>query len=364
MTDKTYRIAIIGVGGIATMHANAIKDLPNAELVAGSCRTKEKGEKFAADFDCKWYGDYLEMLDAEKPDVACIATPSGFHLEPVKACAQRGIQVICEKPLEITTDRVDQMGKIASDAGILLGGIFPSRFSALNNVVRDAVAEGRFGQISLGATYVPWWRDDAYYSPDRWQGTAALDGGGALINQSIHGIDALQWIMGAAIKNLDPADNPVEEAFAYTGRLGHPQDMIEVEDTAVACLRFKNGALGQILGATSMYPGSNRRMLIAGRDGTAQVEEDFLINFDFREARDEDAELKKKFGAPTETGGTGASDPLAIGHDGHTRNIGALLTAMDTGNPMPIDVTQARKAVAIIEAIYESAATGKPVKPK
>jgi predicted dehydrogenase len=360
--SKTYRIAIIGVGGIAAMHANAAKDLDNAQLVAGSCRTEKKGREFADKFDCKWFSDYEAMLDETKPDVVTIATPSGFHLEPVTACAKRGMHVLCEKPIEITTERIDQMIKIADDAGITLGGIFPSRYSELNNLIRDTVAAGRFGRLSMGATYVPWWRDDAYYAPERWQGTVALDGGGALMNQSIHGVDTLQWIMAAGIDGLAVDENPVEEVVAFTGRCAHDDDLMEVEDTAVACLKFKNGALGQILGATSMYPGNNRRTIIAGRDGTAIVEENELVSYAFRDEKPEDKHLLEKYRAKTDAGGTGASDPLAIGHGGHTNNLRSFLEALDSGKRPTIDAVQSRKAVAIIQAIYASAASGKTVK--
>ena len=356
--SKHYRIGIVGIGGISTMHAKAIGDLPNATLVAGVCRTPERGRKFAAEFNCNWHPTVEKMLDADKPDVVTIATPSGAHLEPAKACAARGVHVLCEKPLEINTARVDEMIAAANKGGIVLGGVFQSRFDPALNVIRQAVAEGRFGRIAIGAVYTPWWRDDAYYSPDRWQGTLALDGGGALINQSIHGVDALQWLVGAA--DNGGSVNPVAEVTAYTDKRGHPADMIEVEDTAVALLRFRSGALGQILAATSMYPGTNRRLMIAGRDGTAEVIENELSVFSFRDPRDEDQAALEKFSTRSTT--TGASDPLAIDYTGHTRNIGAFLDTLDTGAAPAIDGPQGRLAVEIVESIYESARTGRPVK--
>src|SRR5688572_15018074 len=129
MPNKTHRIAIIGVGAIANMHARAIVDIPNAKLIAGSCRSEEKGQKFAQQFNCTWYDDYARMLDNERPDVATICTPSGAHLDPVLACAKRGIHVLCEKPLEITTARIDEMIALAKKARIVLGGIFPQRYN-------------------------------------------------------------------------------------------------------------------------------------------------------------------------------------------------------------------------------------------
>jgi len=358
--SKTYRIGIIGVGGISTMHAKAIGDLPNAEVVAGVCRTEAKGRKFAEDFSCNWYGDAVEMMDAEKPDVVCIATPSGAHLEPTKAAADRGIHVLSEKPLEITTARVDEMISYCNEKNVTLGGIFPSRFNPVVNLIRDAVAQSRFGNLSVGAAYVPWWRDDAYYSPDRWQGTKALDGGGAMMNQSIHNVDALQWMIGADPNlSLKPGENPVAEVFAFTGKRGHDESLIEVEDTAVAVLRFKNGAFGQLLGATSMFPGTDRRVWVAGRDGTAEVIEEQLTVFSFRDEKPEDKKLIEQYASQTKS--TGASDPLAISYEGHTRNIGAFLDSLDKGEAPAIDGPQARVAVEIIQGMYESAATGKAV---
>ncbi len=362
MGDKQYRIGIIGIGGISTMHAKAIGDLPNATVVAGVCRTEAKGRQFAEDFDCKWYADAEQMMDEQKPDIVAITTPSGAHLDPVKAAAKRGIHVICEKPLEINVARIDEMTRVADDAGITLGGIFPQRFNPAMLLVREAVAQGRFGNMATGLICVPWWRDDAYYSPDRWQGTLALDGGGALMNQAIHNVDALQWLMAAdpSLASLSPDENPVDEVFAYTAKRGHAEDLIEVEDTASAVLKFKNGALAQILAATSMYPGTDRRICLGGSWGTAEVIEEQITLFHFQNEQEKDKQILEQFASQTQA--TGASDPLAISYEGHTHNIKAFLTSLDAGERPAIDSVQARKAVAIIEAVYTSAAEGKPVK--
>jgi UDP-N-acetyl-2-amino-2-deoxyglucuronate dehydrogenase len=358
--SNRYRIAIIGVGAIADMHARAIGDLSNAELVAGSCRTEARGRKFVEQFGGVWYAGYEKMLDEQKPDLVSICMPSGAHLEPTLACAARRIHVLCEKPLEITTKRVDEMIRAADSAGIVLGGIFPSRFNPVVQAVQAAAAAGRFGDLSVASTYVPWWRDDAYYSPDRWQGTMALDGGGALMNQSIHGVDMLQWIVGSTIAGLEKAQNPVEQVFAFTGQRGHDPGLIEVEDTAVAVLRFRDGGLGQVLGATSMYPGTFKRFAMGGRDGTTQILEDQLITFQFRADDPKDDEIRRRFGQETTTGG-GASDPMAIDYSNHTHNIAAFLDALDRGERPLLDGLESRKAVAIIEAMYTSAREGRAV---
>jgi predicted dehydrogenase len=356
MPNKQYRIAIIGIGAIAGMHARAIGDIPHTTLVAGSCRNEEKGQKFAAQFKCNWYGDYEKMLDSEKPDLVTICTPSGLHLEPTLACARRGVHVLCEKPLEITTARVDQMIEAMSTAGILLGGIFPQRYNPVVQTIHKAAAGGRFGQLACVSSHVPWWRDDAYYAPNRWQGKMQYDGGGAFMNQSIHGIDAIQWIASAAMNLPDKKQNPVAEVFCFTARRGHDPKLIEVEDTAVAVLKFRDGSLGQLLGATSMWPGSLKRIQVAGRDGTAEVLEDELTTFRFRAEQPTDEEARKKFKATSHGGG--AADPMAIDYSNHTRNIADFVGALDDARWPTIDGTEARKAVEIVEACYKSAQTG------
>ncbi|MAE65328.1 MAG: dehydrogenase, partial [Phycisphaeraceae bacterium] len=222
-----------------------------------------------------------------------------------------------------------------------------------------AVAAGRLGRMVLARADTKWFRSQKYYDEGGWRGTWELDGGGALMNQSIHGVDAIQWIASATMPDLGAAC-PVSEVFAYTAQRGHDEGAIEVEDIGVAVLRFRNGAMGQVLGATSMYPGSLKRLQIAGRDGTGEVLEDELITWAFREARDEDDGVRKKFGEATRSGG-GASDPMAIDYTGHTRNIDAFLRWLDDDEPFMLDGTEARKAVAIIEAMYESARTGRAV---
>ncbi|WP_137284554.1 Gfo/Idh/MocA family protein [Halorussus salinisoli] len=354
------RIAIAGIGAVAELHALAVGDIDDAEVVAGSCRTESKGRKFAAEFDCTWYDDTEAMLDAKEPDVLSVCTPSGAHLDPTLAAVERGVDVLCEKPLEITTDRIDQMIAAAEANDVRLGGVFPQRYNPVVRTCYDAAREGRFGDLSVINAYVPWWRDDDYYE-GAWQGTQALDGGGALMNQSIHGIDAIQWLAGAS-HDHDSGVNPVEEVFAYTATRAHEGDKIEVEDTAVAVLKFRNGAIGQVLGATSMYPGSLKRVQLGGHGGTAEILEDELVTWEFRESRPDDEEIRERF-TETETGG-GAADPMDIDYSNHTRNIRDFLESVENDEPYMLDGAEARNAVEIIESIYESAETGDSVRLK
>src|SRR3954470_44938 len=173
-SSAPFRVAIIGVGAIAELIAKALAEIPRAKLIAGSCRTEAKGRAFAGKFNCDWFGDTERMLDEAKPDVAIICTPSGAHLDALLACADRQIHVVCEKPLEITAERVKQMVDAADRAGIRLGAIFPQRFNPVNVALHRAAAAGRFGNLAVVQGVVPWWREDSYYAPDRWQGKAAL----------------------------------------------------------------------------------------------------------------------------------------------------------------------------------------------
>lgn len=352
------RIAVAGIGSIAEMHARSIAEIDGAELVAGSCRTESRGEAFADEYGCKWYADTEAMLDSESPDVLSVCTPSGAHQEPALAAIERGIDVLCEKPIEITTDRIDAMITAADEAGVRLGGIFNQRYNPVVRTLQEAAAEGRFGVLSTCNAYIPWWRKDDYYRGE-WKGTRDLDGGGALMNQSIHGIDAMQWLGGIA-GGIDDDRNPVAEVFAYADTRAHDDSLIEVEDTAVAVLRYRDGALGQVLGATSMYPGSLKRIQIAGRDGTAELLEDELVTWRFREERDDDPEIRSRFGE-TEGGG-GAADPMSIGYANHRRNIEDFLNSRADGTPYSLNAREARKAVEIIEAIYESVEAGEPIR--
>jgi predicted dehydrogenase len=301
------------------------------------------------------------MLRREKPDFVTVATPSGAHLPAVLAAARQGVHVICEKPLEISLKRIDRMIAACDKAGVTLGAIFPQRFNPVVRTVHDAAAAGRFGALAVAASYVPWWRDDAYYGPGRWQGTKALDGGGALMNQSIHGVDALQWIVGATMPDLAAGENPVESVVALTAVRSHDPARLEVEDTCVAILRFRNGALGQLLAATSLFPGQMRRFLFGGRAGTAEILEEQIVAWQFREPAAEDDAIRTRHGAASSTSG-GAADPMAINYACHTRNFEEFLAAIRAGRRPPLDGLEGRKAVAIIEACYKSARTGRPAK--
>ncbi|MFB6273693.1 MAG: Gfo/Idh/MocA family protein, partial [Salinibacter sp.] len=195
------------------------------------------------------------------------------------------------------------------------------------------------------------------YYQGTWKGTQALDGGGALMNQSIHAVDAIAWLAGTSM-GLNAHETPVTEVHAYTDVRAHNPANVEVEDTAVAALQYRDGTLGHILGTTAAYLGTRRRLRVAGRDGTIEVAGDELVHWQFREEQPEDEEIRASFG-DDEEGGT--SDPMAIDYEKHTRNIKAFLDWVDRDAEYLLTGQEARQAVAIIEAIYDSAKTGRPV---
>jgi UDP-N-acetyl-2-amino-2-deoxyglucuronate dehydrogenase len=341
---KIWNFGIIGAGLIADFHAKAIQSLSNARLI-GICGTNPmKVSSLAEKYGCMAFSDMNEMLCSPEIEIVTIATPSGAHLEPATKAAKSGKHVLCEKPLEISLSRIDAMIKAHNEAGTKLGGIFNYRFNDTLNYLKRAVDSDRFGTITYASVHVPWWRNEAYYK-NSWHGTVELDGGGALMNQGIHMIDILQYLMG-----------PVDSLQAYVATLAHK---IEVEDTATAILQFRNKALGVIYGSTASFPGQFRRLEITGTRGTVILEENSFKVWQFADQTESDNEIIKAFSRIE--GGGGVSDPAAIPFEPHARNIAAFINAIETGRPFEVDGTEARKAVEIILAIYSAAREKKPV---
>jgi predicted dehydrogenase len=273
---KTHKIAVIGAGAIAQKHARILSELPNA-VFAGCC---DAGSGRAAEVCRQWggtvYPDWQGVLSDPSVDTVIVATPSGFHMEPTVAAARAGKHVLCEKPLEISLERINLMMAAHQAAGTRLGGIFQGRFMEAMICLRRAVKDKRFGRITYAGISVPWWRSQDYYG-STWRGTWKLDGGGAMMNQSIHTVDMLVALMG----------EPVEiKSLAWT--LAHS---IEAEDTLVAAVRFSDGAMGTIYGTTASWPGRARRLEITGTRGTAVLVDDVLTVWDFIDKRPEDEKI-------------------------------------------------------------------------
>jgi UDP-N-acetyl-2-amino-2-deoxyglucuronate dehydrogenase len=343
----SHGFGIVGCGMIAEFHARAIAEIPGARLLAVMDQYPKMAEKIAsmAVGECRAYDDLDAMLAHPGVDVVCVCTPSGAHRDPAVQAARAGKHLVVEKPLEITVPRCDAIIEACNAAGVRLCAIFPSRYSTANVALKEAIDSGRFGRLTMGDTYVKWWRSQEYYDSGQWRGTWQLDGGGALMNQAIHNVDLLQWLMGE-----------VESVRALTATLVH--ERIEVEDTAVAAVRFKSGALGVIEATTGAYPGLLKRTEIHGERGSARVEQDDVTLWSFLDERPEDAGML----APKGTTSGGAGDPRAISHAGHREQLADFLQAIDNGTAARVDGREGRKAVEIIRAIYRSARIDGPVR--
>ncbi|MCU0712638.1 MAG: Gfo/Idh/MocA family oxidoreductase [Pirellula sp.] len=331
---------------IAKFHARAIGDMKGERLVACYSRDEAKGREFATSYGAVAYSSLATMLADPQVDIVTICTPSGAHLEPAVAAARAGKHVLVEKPLEVTVARCDKLIEVCEKEGVRLGTIFPSRYHRSALLLKKAIDAGRFGSISLASAYVKWYRTQQYYDSGAWRGTWKLDGGGALMNQAIHSVDLLLWLMGN-----------VRSLSAYTALRAH--ERIEVEDVATAILEFESGALGSIEATTAAYPGSLKKIDVCGSTGCATLEEEALIKWDFLKEIKADAKVKSEM-LGNVTGG-GASDPAAIGHKAHQALFEDFRKSIKNGTPNLIDGHQGRRSVELITAIYKSARSGKRI---
>jgi UDP-N-acetyl-2-amino-2-deoxyglucuronate dehydrogenase len=344
MTLPPLGFGIVGTGMIAGVHAQAIAAVDGAQLVGVVSRSAERGAAFNAKHGGTVVEPTVEALVAHPAvDVICITTPSGAHLEPALAAMAAGKHVVIEKPIEITNARVDQLLAAARQSGVRVAPIFQQRFSEGARTLKAAVEAGRFGALTSAACYVKWFRDETYYTSSDWKGTQQYDGGGAVMNQGIHGVDLLQWLVGMP-----------ETVAAFTTRRVHHS--IEVEDTAVASLRFTNGALGTIEATTAAWPGWAMRIELCGENGSARLEDGVITDWSFRSKEPSDAAI---LGGESALG-SGAANPGGISIEGHRRQIADLVAAVQEDRPLEIDGPAARNAVAIINALYASAANGRP----
>ena len=342
--------ALVGCGMIARYHARALAEIPGTRVTGLVSRTLVNAQNLLAETGtpaCPVFATVEEAVRSPGVDVIVITTPSGAHLEPALIAAAAGKHVVVEKPLEITGDRCERIIAACDRHKVKLCTIFPSRFADANITLKAAVEAGKFGRLTLGEASNKWWRSQAYYDDGGWKGTQALDGGGALMNQAIHNVDLLLWMMGPAV--------------AVTGlaaTLAH--ERIEVEDTAVAAVRFRSGALGVIAATTSVHPGYPKQIAIHGDRGSAVIEQEDVLKWDFSPSTPADDEVKARFAAKVGASG-GAADPKSINHEGHQRQLADFVDAIRENRPPKVDGREGKRAVDLICAIYESNRTGRVV---
>ena len=334
-------VGILGGGNISETHARAAFETDGVDVAAIYGQNQEKAARLSERFGGRVCGSLQEFLEHKPLDVVMIGSPSGLHAEQGIAAAQRGLHVLVEKPLDITTERADALISECERAGVKLGVFFQDRVAPDIRRLKDLIAAGTLGKPILISGRVKWYRPPEYYSGSRWRGTAALDGGGALMNQGVHTVDLLLWLMG--------------DVARVSGRSITALHDIEVEDTVVATLEFASGAIGTLEAATSVYPGYPRRLELTGSEGTVILEHDRIIAADLRTTH---VDLVTP---TTEPSNASATSPVVSDVRGHKELLKDFLRAMETNGRPVCDGVEGRRSVALVEAIYESARTGNPV---
>ncbi len=345
MADK-IRFGIVGAGMISHYHAKAIADAGGQ--VAGIMSTGQKRrDEFAEQYKVKGYDNLDAFLADPDLDAIAIATPTGAHLEPAVKAAKAGKHVLCEKPLETTPERAQKIIDACRDNKVVLAPIFQYRYSPAAKLVKKALEAGRFGKLLMGNARIKWFRPQSYYDSGAWRGTWDMDGGGCLTNQSIHAIDLFLHFLGR------PA-----EVFGYTDTAAH--ERIEVEDNAVAAVKFANGALGVIESSTACAPGWPMEIEVSGVRGTATVRAESISKWDFTDKDPLDAEAEAIMKTPAVS--AGASDPKAISTVGHQAVIEDMIKTIRTGKNSVIDSASAMLPIELLAGIYKSVKTGVPSK--
>lgn len=338
---------IVGCGVIAFTHATALKKLAaeNCRIYAVCDCIPEKAEAYAREHGAeKVYYNYHDLLADPAVDIVCVCVPSGLHGEVCIAASEAGKAIVCEKPMEITVEKINEVIEVVRKNHSKMQCIFQRRLMPAAIAVREAVARGDLGRICLAEAQLKYYRDQAYYESAGWRGTWELDGGGALMNQGVHGIDLILWMLGDEISSL-------------YGRAETLVRNIPVEDTAAAVLTMKSGALCVIEGATSTYPGFSSTFTIHGEKGTVSFNDESILEWTFLDP--EHAPARPDLG--DEVVG-GAKNPINIGIYGHVGLLRDIAQAVAEDRTPMLPPEDAVQAVKVIRAIYESTKTGLPVK--
>ncbi len=328
---RVVRFGIVGCGTISRTHAEALKACENAELAAVCDIYPPNLERMVREEGARGYTDYREMLKDPAIDAVTILTASGTHAEIGIAAAGAGKHVVVEKPIDVTLEAANRLIAACKASGVKLCCIFQHRFDASVQALKDAAGAGAFGRLNCCCCHTKWYRSQEYYDSVSWRGTRAMDGGGALMNQSIHYIDLMQYVMG-----------DVDEVMGYAGTLAH--ERMETEDVAVVSLRFQSGALGLIEGTTSAYPGFSTRLDVHGNAGSVILENDAITFWQFENGLVCDEVLKTKGPKP------------------HRYQLQDFINAILEDRDPLVTGEEAVKSLKIVLAVYESARTGKPVK--
>ena len=332
------RAGFLGGGNITDTHARAAVACRSLEIAAFHGQNREKTERLAARYGGRAYAHLDDFLAHRPMDLVVIGSPSGLHAEQGIAAAQRGLHVLVEKPIDVTTARADALVEAAERAGVHLAVIFQDRLQPEVVRLRGLLQDGALGRVLLVSARVKWYRPREYYAESRWRGTLALDGGGALINQGIHTVDLLQWLLG-----------PVTRVQGRTARCLHA---IEAEDTTLALLEFESGVVGTLEATTCAWPGYPRRVEITGTAGTVVLEGNRIAAADLKAPR----EAMPSLG---DSSATDETTPVVADALPHQRALEDFARAVETGGPPACDGGEGRRSLAIVEAIYAAARSGR-----
>jgi UDP-N-acetyl-2-amino-2-deoxyglucuronate dehydrogenase len=335
----TRGFGIVGAGIIAAVHADAIALLPDARLIAVTDVAAGAAGNLAAARGCAAEPSLDDLLARRDVDVVCVCVPSGLHAEVGVRAAKAGKHLVVEKPVDVTLEAADRLIAAARQAGVALTVMSQHRFDPGVTELKRLIDDGALGTLVLGEASTKWYRTQAYYDSAPWRGTSAMDGG-ALLNQGIHYVDLLRWCMG-----------PVTEVTAVCTTQAH---RIEVEDTALAIVKFASGAVGTIGATTAAYPGFPQRLEITGTNGTVTVEDGRLARAALREGADAPR--------PPAAGQGAGADPAALDAAVHAAQLADLLAAVDEGREPAVSGRDGRDALEIVRAVYESSRTGRPVR--
>jgi predicted dehydrogenase len=338
------RFAVIGAGVIGATHAGLIATLPGrAELVAVVDADRGRAEAVAAEFGADPLVDLAAACERDDVDAVSICLPSGAHAEAAVIALRAGKHVIVEKPVDVTLAAADRLIAAERETGRTVAVISQRRFQRAPAFVHAAVSAGRLGRITSGIAESTFWRPQSYYDSGGWRGTKALDGGGALMNQGIHAVDLLLWMLGEPV-----------EVQAYSGRLAH--DRIDVEDTVAATVRFTSGAIGSIFATTAAYPGLPVRLSVHGDRGSAVIEREEVSYFHAADAEQPGDGPDHNQAVPV--GGPTGSQSI---DDAHRDQYADFVDAVEQGRPPLIGTQDGRRALELVLGVYESARTGRPV---
>src|ERR1700720_1252109 len=331
VTPMTTHIGLIGSGNITQTHARAARAIPGVQISAIYGSNHQTVARLATEHHAKPYNDFAAFLAHKPMNLVILGTPSGLHAEQGIAAAQHGLHVLTEKPLDTTTKNADALIAAADKANVKLAVIFQDRLKPNIQRLKQWLDRGLLGKPLLVHASVKWYRPPDYYSSSKWRGTFALDGGGALINQAIHTVDLLVWLLG-----------DVARVEARTATVLHK---IEAEDTAVANLEFASGAIGTLLATTAAYPGYPRRLEITGTEGTVILEQDRILATNLRHPQSITSAA-----APDEN--QSASSALVSDVRGHQALIEDFLQAIERNTTPICDGREGRRSIALVEAIY------------